>query len=38
MHVRENRAAADLVLAPDTMKRLDTAFPAPTGPVALEML
>lgn len=38
VHVRENRAAADLVLAPDTMKRLDTAFPAPTGPVALEML
>ena len=38
VHVRENRAAADLVLAPDTMAHLDMTFPAPTGPVALEML
>lgn len=38
IHVQENRAAADLVLAPDTMRRLDVAFPPPTGPVALEML
>ena len=37
-HVRENRAAAELVLAPDTMARLDAAFPPPTGPVPLEML
>lgn len=38
VHVRENRAAADLALAPDTMAHLDMTFPAPTGPVALEML
>ena len=37
-HVRENRAAADLVLAPETMARLDAAFPPPIGPVPLEML
>ena len=36
--VRENRAAADLVLAPATMTRLDAIFPPPTGPVPLEML
>ena len=37
-HVTENRAAADLVLAPETMARLDAAFPPPTAPVPLEML
>lgn len=37
-HVQENRAAADLVLPPDASDRLDEAFPAPTGPVPLEML
>ena len=37
-HVRENRAAADLVLPPETMDRLDTLFPKPAGPVPLEML
>ncbi|WP_375383281.1 aldo/keto reductase [uncultured Sphingomonas sp.] len=37
-HVRENRAAAELVLAPETMARLDAAFPAPPGSVPLEML
>lgn len=37
-HVQENRAAADLILAPETMARLDLAFPRPTEPVPLEML
>jgi diketogulonate reductase-like aldo/keto reductase len=37
-HVRENRAAADVVLEPDVLARLDAAFPAPRGPVALDML
>jgi diketogulonate reductase-like aldo/keto reductase len=37
-HVRENRAAADIELAPETLARLDRAFPAPRGRVALEML
>jgi diketogulonate reductase-like aldo/keto reductase len=37
-HVRENRAAADLVLSPEAMARLDAAFPPPTEPVPLEML
>jgi diketogulonate reductase-like aldo/keto reductase len=38
VHVQENRAAADLVLRPETMARLDAAFAPPTGRVALEML
>lgn len=37
-HVRENRAAADLVLPPPMIARLEAAFPAPAGPVPLEML
>lgn len=36
-HVRENRAAADLVLPPETMARLETLFPKPAGSVPLEM-
>jgi diketogulonate reductase-like aldo/keto reductase len=38
VHVQENRAAAELVLAPETMARLDAAFAPPTGRVPLEML
>lgn len=37
-HVRENRAAADLVLSADDLDRLDDLFPPPRGRVALEML
>lgn len=37
-HVRENREAAELTLAPDTLNRLDALFPAPRGRTALEML
>ncbi|GAA4043245.1 aldo/keto reductase [Sphingomonas rosea] len=37
-HVRENRAAADLVITPDELAALDAAFPVPARPVALEML
>ena len=37
-HVRENRAAADLALSPETVARLDTMFPLPSGPVPLAML
>jgi diketogulonate reductase-like aldo/keto reductase len=37
-HVRENRAAADLVLSGDVLTRLDEIFPAPRGAVPLEML
>jgi diketogulonate reductase-like aldo/keto reductase len=37
-HVRENRAAADLVLSADDLARLDDLFPPPRGRVALEML
>ncbi|RST31374.1 aldo/keto reductase [Sphingomonas ginkgonis] len=37
-HVRENRAAADLQLPEDVLARLDQSYPAPTQPVALEML
>lgn len=38
VHVQENRAAADLVLPPETMARLDAAFAPPHGRVPLEML
>lgn len=38
VHVQENRAAADLVLPPETMARLDAAFAPPRGRVPLEML
>jgi diketogulonate reductase-like aldo/keto reductase len=37
-HVRENRAAADLVLSADDLAALDTAFPRPRSPQPLEML
>ena len=37
-HVRENRAAADLVLSDDDLAALDAAFPRPRRPVPLEML
>ena len=37
-HVRENRAAADLVLSDDAIAALDVAFPRPRGPRPLEML
>lgn len=37
-HVKENRAAVDLVLPPEMIARLEAAFPRPTGPVPLEML
>jgi diketogulonate reductase-like aldo/keto reductase len=37
-HVTENRVAAEAVLSPETLSRLDAAFPAPKGRVPLEML
>jgi diketogulonate reductase-like aldo/keto reductase len=37
-HVRDNRAALDVTLTDQDVKALDRAFPAPTGPSALEML
>jgi len=37
-HVRENRAALDLVLTAEDLAELDQAFPAPTRKVPLEML
>lgn len=37
-HVEENRAALDLHLSSEDLQDLDAAFPAPTKPVALEML
>ncbi len=37
-HVRENRAAADLVIGAETLARLDALFPAPAHPVPLEMI
>lgn len=37
-HVRENRAALDIVLEPAELQALDAAFPPPTGAGALEML
>ena len=37
-HVRENRAAADLMLSDEEMVALDAAFPAPRGRRPLEML
>ncbi|HLZ65050.1 MAG TPA: aldo/keto reductase [Aliidongia sp.] len=37
-HVRENRAALDLVLRPTLLAALDHAFPAPRGPEPLAML
>ena len=37
-HVRENRAAADLVLEPDEREAIDAAFPPPRRKQSLEML
>jgi diketogulonate reductase-like aldo/keto reductase len=37
-HLRENRAALDLVLSPADLAELDAAFPPPQGPTELEML
>ncbi|MDB5706004.1 MAG: aldo/keto reductase [Sphingomonas bacterium] len=37
-HARENGAAADVMLEADVLARLDAAFPAPRGRVALDML
>ena len=37
-HVRENRAAADFVLAADDLATLDAAFPPPRRKTALDML
>jgi diketogulonate reductase-like aldo/keto reductase len=37
-HVRENRAAADLVLTSADIREIDTAFPPPGRPQKLEML
>jgi len=37
-HVRENAAAADLVLAPEDRAELDGAFPPPAGASPLEMI
>jgi diketogulonate reductase-like aldo/keto reductase len=37
-HVRDNRAAADLTLGPDTLARLDQLYPRPRGRVPFEML
>lgn len=37
-HVEQNRAALDLQLSPEVLHELDTIFPPPKKPVALEML
>jgi diketogulonate reductase-like aldo/keto reductase len=37
-HVRDNRAAADIVLAPDDLAKLDAAFPPPAKRKPLESL
>jgi diketogulonate reductase-like aldo/keto reductase len=37
-HVRENRKAADIVLAPADLAELDAAFPPPAGPSPLAIL
>ncbi len=37
-HIRENRAAADLVLSAADLMDLDAAFPPPSSPGPLEML
>jgi diketogulonate reductase-like aldo/keto reductase len=36
-HVRDNRAALDLVLTPEDLAQLDAAFPAPRRRVPLAM-
>jgi aryl-alcohol dehydrogenase-like predicted oxidoreductase len=37
-HVRDNRAAADLRLPASLLKRLERAFPPPSGPSSLAIL
>jgi diketogulonate reductase-like aldo/keto reductase len=37
-HVRENRAALDILLTDEDLAALDRAFPPPTGPQPLEMI
>ena len=37
-HVRENRAAADLMLSAEVLAQLDAAYPRPLGRRPLEML
>lgn len=37
-HVRENRAALDILLTPQDLSELDAAFPPPRAPQPLEML
>jgi diketogulonate reductase-like aldo/keto reductase len=37
-HVRDNRAAADIVLTPEDFAALDASFPPPTNRVPLEMI
>ena len=37
-HVRENRAAADLVLTPEDLREIDAAYPPPTRKTPLDML
>jgi diketogulonate reductase-like aldo/keto reductase len=37
-HVRENLGAAGLVLSPEDLAELDSAFPPPAGPSKLETL
>jgi diketogulonate reductase-like aldo/keto reductase len=37
-HVRENRAALDLVLSPEDLREVERAFPAPSEPKTLDML
>jgi diketogulonate reductase-like aldo/keto reductase len=37
-HVRENRAALDILLTDEDLAALDRVFPPPTGPQPLEMI
>lgn len=37
-HIRENRAALDIELAPDDLAKLDKSFPPPKCKIPLEML
>lgn len=37
-HVRDNRAAVSVPLAPETLREIDAAFPPPKGPTPLGML
>ena len=37
-HVRENRAAADVVLTPEDLREIDATYPPPTRKTPLDML